>query len=199
MGVISPFNFPLVLAIRSVAPALALGNAVVLKPDPRTAVCGGVALARVFEDAARRGWIRCAAMGGLGFGLPAAIGVRMASPTRPVVAVLGDGSSLYGIQALWSAAHYRIGALIVVLANGRYAVMDRLAERHAGGEAKVPWPAFPEVSLSAMARSFGCPALRIDTHDRLVAVLDEIVPTLASRTEPLLLDIGVAPDAEFHP
>ena len=41
VGVISPFNFPLILSIRSVAPALALGNAVVLKPDPRTAVCGG--------------------------------------------------------------------------------------------------------------------------------------------------------------
>ncbi len=48
---IAPFNFPQVLAMRSVAPALALGNAVVLKPDPRTAVCGGVAVARVFEEA----------------------------------------------------------------------------------------------------------------------------------------------------
>lgn len=51
VGVISPFNFPLILSIRSVAPALALGNAVVLKPDPRTAVSGGVSLARVFERA----------------------------------------------------------------------------------------------------------------------------------------------------
>lgn len=49
VGVISPFNFPLYLAIRAVAPALAVGNAVVLKPDPRTAVCGGVSIARVFE------------------------------------------------------------------------------------------------------------------------------------------------------
>jgi benzaldehyde dehydrogenase (NAD) len=51
VGVISPFNFPLILGIRSVAPALALGNAVVLKPDPRTAVSGGVTIARVFEEA----------------------------------------------------------------------------------------------------------------------------------------------------
>jgi benzaldehyde dehydrogenase (NAD) len=51
VGVISPYNFPLILSIRSVAPALALGNAVVFKPDPRTAVCGGVVLARVFEEA----------------------------------------------------------------------------------------------------------------------------------------------------
>ena len=48
---ISPFNAPVILSIRAVAPALALGNAVLLKPDPRTAVCGGVTLARIFEEA----------------------------------------------------------------------------------------------------------------------------------------------------
>ena len=51
VGVIAPFNFPLILSIRSVAPALALGNSVILKPDPRTVVSGGVVLARVFEEA----------------------------------------------------------------------------------------------------------------------------------------------------
>ncbi|MFJ9724815.1 benzaldehyde dehydrogenase [Streptomyces sp. NPDC101209] len=51
VSVIAPFNFPLVLGLRSVAPALALGNAVLLKPDPRTAVSGGVVIARVFEEA----------------------------------------------------------------------------------------------------------------------------------------------------
>ncbi|TQJ91760.1 benzaldehyde dehydrogenase [Streptomyces sp. SLBN-31] len=51
VGVISPFNAPLILSIRSVAPALALGNAVLLKPDPRTAVCGGLSLAAVFAEA----------------------------------------------------------------------------------------------------------------------------------------------------
>jgi benzaldehyde dehydrogenase (NAD) len=51
VGVISPFNYPLILSIRAVGPALALGNAVVLKPDPRTAVSGGVVLARIFEEA----------------------------------------------------------------------------------------------------------------------------------------------------
>ncbi|MFF3348144.1 aldehyde dehydrogenase family protein [Streptomyces sp. NPDC002779] len=51
VGVIAPFNAPLILSIRSVAPALALGNAVVLKPDPRTAVCGGLALAALFAEA----------------------------------------------------------------------------------------------------------------------------------------------------
>jgi benzaldehyde dehydrogenase (NAD) len=51
VGVISPFNVPIILGIRSVAPALALGNAVILKPDPRTAVTGGVSMAHIFEAA----------------------------------------------------------------------------------------------------------------------------------------------------
>lgn len=51
VSVISPFNFPLILSIRSVAPALALGNAVILKPDPRTVISGGYAIARIFEEA----------------------------------------------------------------------------------------------------------------------------------------------------
>jgi benzaldehyde dehydrogenase (NAD) len=51
VGVIAPFNVPTILAIRAVAPALALGNAVILKPDPRTAISGGAMFARIFEEA----------------------------------------------------------------------------------------------------------------------------------------------------
>ncbi|WAC56926.1 aldehyde dehydrogenase family protein [Gordonia sp. SL306] len=51
VGVISPFNFPAILSMRSVAPALALGNAVILKPDPRTPIAGGLALAELLADA----------------------------------------------------------------------------------------------------------------------------------------------------
>ena len=51
VGVISPFNFPLVLSVRAIAPALALGNAVIHKPDPRTPISGGIIIARIFEDA----------------------------------------------------------------------------------------------------------------------------------------------------
>jgi benzoylformate decarboxylase len=137
-----------------------------------------------------------AAMGGLGFALPGATGVRMALPERPVVGVVGDGSSIYGIQALWSAAHYRVGVLFVILSNGGYAIMDRLAERQ-GGDA--PWPGFEEVDVAAVARGFGCPARKIATHDELVAELDEAVPTLASREEPLLLDVAIAPTEHFAP
>ena len=137
-----------------------------------------------------------AAMGGLGFALPAATGLRMAAPTRPVVAVVGDGSALYQVQALWSAARYRVGVLFVVLSNGRYAVMDRLAE-HGGG--KAPWPDFPEVSLAALARGLGCPAVEVATHTELCRVLDEATADLAGRDTPLLLDVTVAPDPDFAP
>jgi benzoylformate decarboxylase len=137
-----------------------------------------------------------AAMGGLGFALGGATGVRMAQPDRPVVAVVGDGSSLYGIQALWSAANYNVGALFVILSNGGYAIMDRLAER-AGGAA--PWPQFDDVDIAGVASAFGCESRRIETHDELLAALDEAVPSLASRSEPLLLDVAIAPTATFAP
>jgi benzoylformate decarboxylase len=135
-----------------------------------------------------------AAMGGLGFAVPGAIGVRMALPERPVVAVVGDGAAMFGIQSLWSAARYRAGALFVVLANGGYRVMDRLAEMQ--GES-APWPGFGDVDIAAIARAQGCDGRRIESHDELTGVLDEVVPGLAEREEPLLLEVLVAPDSDF--
>jgi benzoylformate decarboxylase len=136
-----------------------------------------------------------AAMGGLGFALAGAAGVRMALPERPVVAVVGDGSAMYGIQALWSAAYYGVGVLYVILSNGGYAIMDRLAERQ-GLEA--PWPSF-EVDVAAIARAQGCEGERISDHDTLLRKLDEVVPDLAARTQPLLLDVVIAPTPTFAP
>jgi benzoylformate decarboxylase len=125
-----------------------------------------------------------AAMGGLGFALPGTIGLRMAMPDRPVLTVVGDGSSMYAIQALWSAARYGVGALFVVMVNGRYAVMDQLAA----------WPPFDTIDIGAIARALGCPARRIEDHDGLLAALDDVLPTLAQRDEPLVLEIAVAAD-----
>ncbi|HEY3483034.1 MAG TPA: benzoylformate decarboxylase, partial [Streptomyces sp.] len=64
-------------------------------------------------DLRREGSYFFPAAGGLGFGLPAAVGVAMGSPDRPVVGVIGDGSANYGITALWSAAHYRVPVTFV--------------------------------------------------------------------------------------
>jgi benzoylformate decarboxylase len=127
--------------------------------------------------------------GGLGFGITSAIGLRMGAPSRPVVAVLGDGSTLYAIQSLWTAARYRVGVLAVVMSNGGYAVMDALARERNGSGA---WPAFEEVQMAVLARGLGCPARRIEDHAELLATLDELIPGLAERREPLVLDVTVA-------
>jgi benzoylformate decarboxylase len=137
-----------------------------------------------------------AAMGGLGFALPAAVGVKMARPEAPVLAVVGDGSSLYAIQALWTAAHRCVGAVFLVLANGRYAVMDRLADRRGG---KAPWPAFPEVSVSTLAAGLGVRAVRLETAEELAATLPDVCAGLAARTEPLVVEVAVEAGTTFQP
>jgi benzoylformate decarboxylase len=142
-----------------------------------------------------RGFVS-AAHGGLGFGLPAAAGLRLGDPTRPVVAVLGDGSAMYAVQGLWSAARYGCGVLYVILTNGRYAIMDRLAEKQGG---KPPWPAFEDLDLTALAGALGVAARRVTTYGELTGVLDDVVPGLATRTEPLLLDVAVAVETRFEP
>lgn len=79
VGVIAPWNFPMLLAMRSVAPAIALGNAVILKPDPQTPIVGGVALARAFEEAGLPAGVFSVVNGGASVGeaLVEARGVRM--------------------------------------------------------------------------------------------------------------------------
>jgi benzoylformate decarboxylase len=130
------------------------------------------------------------ANGCLGFGLAGSIGLRMGLPDRPVVAVLGDGSATYAIQALWSAARYEVGVLIIVLANGCYAVMNALAHRHGGAPA---WPGFESVDIGGLARALGCPSVRVETHDELLRTLDRAFDGLSARREPLLVQAVVAP------
>ena len=71
--------------------------------------------------------------------------------------------------------------------------MDRLAEQQGG---TAPWPGFG-VDVAGLARAFGCPARTVGDHDELLRVLDEVVPDLATRSEPLLLEVTVAPDETF--
>jgi benzaldehyde dehydrogenase (NAD) len=131
VGVISPYNFPLILAMRSVAPALALGNAVVLKPDPRTAVSGGVAVARIFEEAGLPD--------GLLHVLPGGIDVGEALVTEPRVPVISfTGSTAAGRRVSQLAAdrlkrvHLELGgnSALVVLDD---ADLDRAASAGAWG------------------------------------------------------------------
>ena len=107
-----------------------------------------------------------------------------------MVAVVGDGASLYGIQALWSAAHLRRGVLYVILSNGGYVIMDRLAERYGK---PAPWPGFGDRRRRAGA---GVSAARRGASTTLRgarAALDDAVPRSPGAEEPLLLDVVIEP------
>ncbi|HEX4831580.1 MAG TPA: aldehyde dehydrogenase family protein [Trebonia sp.] len=117
VGVISPFNFPQVLAMRSVAPALALGNAVILKPDPRTAVCGGVAIARVFAEAGLPE--------GLLHVLPGGPRAGEALITEPLVRVISfTGSTAAGRRVGELAARHLKRAHLELGGNSALVVLD---------------------------------------------------------------------------
>jgi benzoylformate decarboxylase len=89
-----------------------------------------------------------------------------------------------------------VGPLIVILANGGYSIMDRLMEMEGGSS---PWPQFPEIDFAALARAFGCTAERVATPDELEQCLDEVVPGLAGRDQPLVLVVSVAATETFEP
>jgi benzoylformate decarboxylase len=141
-----------------------------------------------FPARAPLGWLGNA-NGGLGFGLGGAVGVRMAAPQRPVMAVVGDGSAMFGIQALWSAAHYGIGVLMIVMSNGSYGVMDAQAGWQ---DKRAPWPQFPGVDIAQIARGLGCPATRVETYEEMAETLGEALDGLAARSEPLLVEAVIA-------
>jgi benzaldehyde dehydrogenase (NAD) len=117
VGVVSPFNVPIILGIRSVAPALALGNAVILKPDPRTAVTGGVVLARIFEEA------------GLPPGvlqmLPGGADVGEAMVTHPLVPVISfTGSTAAGRRVGELAGRHLKRAHLELGGNSALVILD---------------------------------------------------------------------------
>ncbi|MFC0007413.1 benzoylformate decarboxylase [Micromonospora siamensis] len=109
------------------------------------------------------------ASGGLGFGLPAAVGVALAERdtgrSRPVVAVIGDGSFHYSVQSLWTAARLRLPLAVVVPVNQQYAILKAFAElKHTPG---VPALDLPGLDVTAVARGYGCAATVVDDLDRL--------------------------------
>ena len=96
-----------------------------------------------------------------------------------------------------SAAKYQAGALFIILNNGRYAVMDRLDEKF--GTGSPAWPAFEEIDFVALSESLGCPAQRLSTYEDVRATLAEVIPSLRTRTEPLVLVVDVEPELTFAP
>jgi benzoylformate decarboxylase len=125
--------------------------------------------------------------GGLGFGMPASIGVQLAQPSRPVVCVIGEGSAQYSIQALWTAAAYRVPVTFLVLRNDEYAILKwfGLLEDIVGA----PGLDLPSIDCAAIARGYGVAASVADGAEELGQALST---ALASDT-PQLVEVRVAP------
>jgi benzoylformate decarboxylase len=125
------------------------------------------------------------ASGGLGHSMPAAVGVALARPDQQVIALLGDGSSMYSIQALWSAARESLPIVFVVVNNGGYAALDGFA-RHFG-ISKPVGTALPGIDFAGLARDLGCAGTTVHRPDELPGALRD---AFAANT-PYLVDVHV--------
>jgi benzoylformate decarboxylase len=102
------------------------------------------------------------ASGGIGWGLPASVGVSLANPDRPVVCFSGDGSAMYSIQALWTAAHHQLPLTIVIANNGGYRIIKQRLLAFHGDDHYVGMDFIdPKVDFVALAKSLGLEATRI--------------------------------------
>ncbi len=125
--------------------------------------------------------------GGLGFAMPAAVGIKLASPERPVVCLVGDGSALYAAQTLWSAVQLGAAVTFVIVNNGRYAILEAAA-RFSGIEG-LPSMELPGLDFVALAASFGCHAVRIAQATELPGALAGALRA----TVPVVIDVIVDP------
>ncbi len=125
--------------------------------------------------------------GGLGFGMPAAIGVQLACPERPVVCVIGEGSAQYAVQSFWTAAAYKVPVTFLVLRNEEYAILKffTLLEEIPGA----PGLDLPALETAAVAAGYGINARRAADPEELGV---ELRRALAS-PEPELIEVQVAP------
>jgi benzoylformate decarboxylase len=129
-----------------------------------------------------------AAGGGLGFGLPAAVGAQLAAPERPVVALMGDGSMHYAITALWTAAHYKIPLTVVVASNAEYGVLKEFGKwEHTAG---VPGLDLPGLDIVATAASYGLDAHEAHTADEVTQLVKD---GIADRQQPTLINARILP------
>jgi benzoylformate decarboxylase len=114
------------------------------------------------------------ASGGIGWGLPASVGVSLAHPGRPVVCFSGDGSAMYSIQALWTAAHHKLPLNVVIANNGGYRIIkQRLLAFHGDDHFVGMDFADPPVDFAGMARSLGLEAMRISEPAELQPKLSD--------------------------
>ncbi|UDY23432.1 benzoylformate decarboxylase [Nocardioides sp. Kera G14] len=120
-------------------------------------------------DLRRPGSYYFPAAGGLGYGLPASVGVALGHPDRPVVGVIGDGSANYGITALWTAAQERVPVTIVLLRNGTYGALRWFSDLL--GTPDVPGLDVPGLDFTRIAEGYGVPAVHAASAEELRSIL----------------------------
>jgi benzoylformate decarboxylase len=130
-----------------------------------------------------------AAAGGLGFGLPAAVGVALADPNRPVVAVLGDGAVQYGVAGLWTAVQLNLPITFVVLRNGGYEALQIFASHL--GSVGTPGMDLPDLDAVAIAQAYGMPAERLMEAGEIAAALART----SAQAGPRLLEVPIKQSA----
>ena len=170
----TPISMPRLMAdIASALPA----DAIVVDE----AITAGPDLVRTLSFS-KRGDYFGARGGGIGQALPGALGVKVACPDRPVVAISGDGSSMYSIQALWTAAHHDLPIVFVILNNGEYRIlkhnMDVYRQRF-GAKPDRPYLHMdlgkPRLGFLDLARGLGVSAERITTPGDLTGALSRAI------------------------
>jgi benzoylformate decarboxylase len=130
--------------------------------------------------------------GGIGWGLPAAIGVKLALPDRPVVALIGDGSAMYTIQGLWTAAHENLKMVFVIINNYSYRILKQRTNAMKGLAAQTDnYVAMdldrPRVDFVSVARGLGLTAHRATT----LSDLGDLLEAALAPDGPTLIDVEV--------
>jgi benzoylformate decarboxylase len=129
------------------------------------------------------------ASGGIGFAMGGAVGISLALRDRPVVALVGDGSAMYSVQALWTAAHLKLPITYVIANNRGYRILKERLKSMRGTERFIGMDLRePEIDFVALSQSLGVAAQRIDDPDALAPALKAAVSTGG----PSLLDVRVA-------
>lgn len=129
------------------------------------------------------------ASGGIGFAVAGAIGVSLAQPTRPVLAVIGDGSAMYNIQALWTAAHLKLPITYLICNNQSYHILKQRVQAYHGVDRFVAMDFDdPAIDFVSLAESMGVNGVRIETLEQLE---DSLAKALNS-DGPTLLDVRVS-------
>ena len=159
-------------------------------PDNGIIVNEGVTASRYLNDIhpyRERHDFHGLASGGIGWGIAAAVGVQLAHPDRPVCAIIGDGSSMYSIQAIWSAANQNLPMTYVIVNNGGYRIIkQRLKSFHQNDHFIGMDFKDPEVNFAALAQSMGVTAERVTDSTKLRAALDN---ALANKKGPNLIEV----------